>query len=108
MTAVEAGGRLPARAMDQLHEDGVGWDWSGVRTRKQGEHMVLTTTVCNDSDPSPNEDRRVCRSWTMWAVTRDAPSGAEEAGRRRGQSRRGILMQYSCAEEVRGLVERRS
>ena len=31
--------------------------------------MVLTTTVCNDSDPSPNEDRGVCRSWTMRAVT---------------------------------------
>jgi len=25
VTAVEAGGRLPARAMDQLHEAGVGW-----------------------------------------------------------------------------------
>jgi len=37
----------------------------------------------------------------------DAPSGAEEAGRRRGRNRRGVLMQYSCAEEVRGLVERR-
>jgi len=69
VTAVEVGGRLPAQAMDQLHEDGVGWDWSGVRTWKQGECMVLTTTVCDDSDPSLNEDHGVCWLWTIWAVT---------------------------------------